>query len=110
MMQLRRKTYILITANIFWLSPETRTVMLLTLVIYFRYMHLRSSAAAAKEPCHSGDLPYDNRAYMGVDRLQFQSLATFTWLLLGRLFRTMMLGRSSCFYLPLQALKALKAP
>eukprot|EP00435_Cladocopium_sp_Y103_P004023 s2136_g1.t1 len=36
------------------------------------------------------DLPYDNRAYMGVDRLQFQSLATFTWLLLGRLFRTML--------------------
>lgn len=40
-----------------------------------------------------GDLPFDNRAYMGVDRLQFQSLATFTWILLGRLFRTMYLGR-----------------
>lgn len=78
-----------------WLSPETRTVVLLTLVIYFRYMHLR-------------DLPYDNRAYMGVDRLQFQSLATFTWLLLGRLFRTMLeltdnaLAKdwSPAFYLP----------
>lgn len=90
-----RKTYILIAANIMWLSPETRTVVLLTLVIYFRYMHLR-------------DLPYDNRAYMGVDRLQFQSLATFTWLLLGRLFRTMLeltdnaLAKdwSPAFYLP----------
>lgn len=40
-----------------------------------------------------GDLPFDNRAYMGVDRLQFQSLATFTWILLGRLFRIMYLGR-----------------
>ena len=55
-----------------------------------------------------GDLPYDNRAYMGVDRLQFQSLATFTWLLLGRLFRTMLeltdnaLAKdwSPAFYLP----------
>jgi len=72
-----RKTYILIAANLMWLSPETRTVVLLTLVIYFRYMHLR-------------DLPFDNRAYMGVDRLQFQSLATFTWILLGRLFRIML--------------------
>ena len=27
-----------------WLSPETRTVVLLTLVIYFRYMHLRDLA------------------------------------------------------------------
>lgn len=40
----RRKTYILIAANIMWLSPETRTVVLLTLVIYFRYMHLRDLA------------------------------------------------------------------
>ncbi|CAK9113008.1 unnamed protein product [Durusdinium trenchii] len=90
-----RKTYILIAANIFWLSPETRTVVLLTLVIYFRYMHLR-------------DLPYDNRAYMGVDKLQFQSLATFTWILLGRLFRTTLQATdnaipeeySPIFYLP----------
>jgi len=45
---------------------------------------------------------------MGVDRLQFQSLATFTWLLLGRLFRTMLeltdnaLAKdwSPAFYLP----------
>jgi len=90
-----RKTYILIAANVFWLSSETRTVLLLTLVIYFRYMHLR-------------DLPFDNRAYQGVDRLQFDSLATFTWLLLARLFRTMLrmtdnaipLRLSPIFYIP----------